>query len=202
MDNFRAFQAGILAAAALFLSCAPVRAQFHLDTDDEAAAKLGITADEFRARVAAQKVRDAPENARILAETLKQLNDAEATRIARMRAAAKQRYEDQERSDTARLHEKQLALQRGADDEISRMNRDDAERTAQRAQQQNTERQVQQIAEQRPRPVVSVRTDPLAPAPAPSQTAESRRAAGLPDDPSAAACIQDDNCARAVLPKH
>jgi hypothetical protein len=101
-----------------------------------------------------------------------------------------------------------------AADEIGRMTSQyDAERAAQRApeQQQIAERQAQQIAEQRARAAalkVPVKSDPLALAPAPAQTAESRRAAGLPDDPSEAACIQDDDCARTVLrggnavPKH
>jgi hypothetical protein len=118
------------------------------------------------------------------------------------RVEARQRNEDEERRDAAQLHERQAALQRGVDEEISRMNQYDAERAAQRAQQQTAERQAQQIAEQRPRPVVPVRPDPLAPAPTPAQTPESRRAAGLPDDPNAAACIQDADCARTVLPKH
>jgi hypothetical protein len=121
------------------------------------------------------------------------------------RAAAQQRYDEQERRNAVQLADQQAALQRGADEFSRRTSQFDAERAAQRAQQQIAEEQARRIAQQRARPAVvnvPVRSDPLAPAPAPSQTAESRRAAGLPDDPAAAACIQDDDCARALRSKH
>jgi hypothetical protein len=121
------------------------------------------------------------------------------------RKVSRQRYEDQMQRDAVQLAEQQAVIQRGGD-EFSRMiSRDDAERGAQRTREQAVDNQIQEqrIAEQRTPPAAApVRTDPLAPTPTPAQTAESRRAAGLPDDPNAAACIQDADCARAVLPKH
>jgi hypothetical protein len=119
------------------------------------------------------------------------------------RAAAEQRYEDQQRSDAVRLKEQQAALQRDIDHEVSRIDQYEAERAGQRAQQQTAERQAQVVPPPRPAaPIMPVRRDPLTPAPTPAQTPESRRAAGLPDDPNAAKCIQDDECARALLSKH
>lgn len=120
------------------------------------------------------------------------------------RDAAQQRY-DQSRRDAAQwLQEQQAARQRDVDDFSRRISQSNAELVTQRAQQQMADQQARQIPVQRPPAALSapVRADPLAPAPAPSQTAESRRAAGLPDDPAAAACIQDVDCARAVLPRH
>jgi hypothetical protein len=107
----------------------------------------------------------------------------------------------------AATKQQQAESSRRSANEIGRMaSQYDAERAAQRAveQQQIADRHRRQIAEERARSAlnVSVKSDPLARAPAPSQSAESRRAAGLPSDPSAAACIQDDDCARAALPKH
>jgi hypothetical protein len=108
----------------------------------------------------------------------------------------------------AATKQQQAESSRRSADEIGRMaSQHDAERAAQRAaeQQQIADRQQRQMAEDRARSAprnVPTNADPLARAPAPSKTAESRRAAGLPSDPSAAACIQDDDCARAVLPRH
>jgi hypothetical protein len=120
---------------------------------------------------------------------------------AQYRAAAQQNYEDQMRRDSERRQEQQAASQRSLDEFIRRTSDDEDARQAQR---RIADQQERQIPQQRARPAtnVAVRSDPLTPAPAPAQTPESRRAAGLPDDPAAAACIQDDDCARAVLSGH
>jgi hypothetical protein len=118
----------------------------------------------------------------------------------RYRIAAEERYEDEERSAAARSKQQQAALQQDIDQEVRRIDQYETGGAAQRVKQQPAERQTPP-----PRPVaavMSVRSDPLTPAQTPSANSESRRAAGLPDDPSAAACIQDDDCARAVLSKH
>lgn len=131
-------------------------------------------------------------------EALLQRELAESER--QYRAEARQRYEDDAPRRAAELHEQQAAYQQDVDDEVNRINSYNTERAAQSAQQQTAEQQTRrQTAAPLRQPVARPRPDPLAPAPAPAQTPESRRAAGLPDDPNAAACIQDDDCARAVL---
>jgi hypothetical protein len=117
------------------------------------------------------------------------------------RAAARQESEAQERRNAERFKEQQAAYQRDVDESIGRISQFSTELATQRAQQQAVEEQTRRVTQRVQHPAASVpaRSDPLAPAPAPSQTPESRRAAGLPDDPNAAACIQDDDCARAVL---
>jgi hypothetical protein len=93
------------------------------------------------------------------------------------------------------------SLERSADEIGLKASQYEAERAAQRGQEQIADQQARRISGQQPRaaPNAPARVDPLAKAPTPAQTAESRRAAGLPDDPNAAACIQDDDCARALL---
>jgi len=117
------------------------------------------------------------------------------------RAAAQQIDEQRRRDDEQWLQEQRAARQRDVDDFSRRISQSSAELVTRRAQQQIADQQARQTPVQRPPAALSapLRADPLAPAPAPSQTAESRRAAGLPDDPAAAACIQDADCARAVL---
>lgn len=134
-------------------------------------------------------------------EALQKQELAEADK--QQRAAAQERYDQSRRDAAQRLQEQQAALQRDVDDFSRRVSQSSADLVTQRAQQQSADQQARQIPVQRPPAALSapVRRDPLAPAPAPSQTAESRRAAGLPDDPAAAACIQDDDCARALRSK-
>jgi hypothetical protein len=86
-------------------------------------------------------------------------------------------------------------------DEIGRQSSQyEMERAAQQAQQEKSSRNARD-SEHGPRiaPSTPQRVDPLSKSPEPSQTVESRRAAGLPDDPNAAKCIQDDDCARSLL---
>ncbi len=86
-------------------------------------------------------------------------------------------------------------------DEIGRKSSQyEMERASQQAQEEKASRDAR-ISQQGPRiaPSTPRRVDPLSKAPEPSQTVESRRAAGLPDDPNAAKCIQDDDCARSLL---
>lgn len=88
-----------------------------------------------------------------------------------------------------------------AADEIGRQSSQyEMDRAAQQAQEEKATRDAR-ISQHGPRiaPSAPQRVDPLSKAPEPSQTVESRRAAGLPDDPNAAKCIQDDDCARSLL---
>jgi hypothetical protein len=151
------------------------------------------------------------ENARLVARAPA---DAESNHAANLAYQAKQAQEaehvhralaslsDSLNTFAATKQRQAVSLGRSADDIGRATARYEAEQAAQPAQQQAAERQARQIAEQQPRPAAPARPDPLAPAPAPARTRESRRAAGLPDDPNAAACIQDDACARALLSKH
>lgn len=115
------------------------------------------------------------------------------------RANMQQTVEEAQRREAADLRDRQTEYQRDIDAEVNRITRYDSENARQSAQQPIADRQTQQIAARRPAPAAPLRPDPLAPAPPPAQSLESRRAAGLPDDPAAAACIQDDDCARALL---
>jgi hypothetical protein len=117
------------------------------------------------------------------------------------RAAAQQEYEAGERRRAEQLQERQADYQHNVDESSRRISQFNAELATQRAQEQAAEQPTRQVTQRTQPPAASTptRSDPLAPAPAPAQTAESRRAAGLPDDPNAAACIQDDACARALL---
>ncbi|MGB6629686.1 MAG: hypothetical protein WBE52_00505 [Terriglobales bacterium] len=161
---------------------AMARKQVRLIQDQERAEAQSRDAAETQAASDAEQDRDREKIRRALSSLSDSLNSI---------AAAKQ-----QRAESAG---------RAADEIGGTSSQYEAERAAQRAQQQIADQQARQIAQQPARPVaanVPVRSDPLAPASAPAQTAESRRAAGLPDDPSAAACIQDDDCARALQSKH
>lgn len=186
---------GVPTSAVLILFCGSAYAQFHLDTDEEAAAKLNITVEEFRARVAAVKAHDAPENARMLAATLKRLHDAEAARLAAMRAASDREYEERRAVNAQALVAQRAEQSRSLDEWAAKKNL----QSSALMHTPDTQPTVGAVHTPPWPRNVPAKPDPLAPASAPSQTAESRRAAGLPDDPSAAACIQDDDCARAVL---
>lgn len=88
-----------------------------------------------------------------------------------------------------------------AADEIGRQTSQyEMERATEQAQEEKASREAR-ISQHRPRvaPSTAQTVDPLAKAADPSQTLESRRAAGLPDDPNAAKCIEDDACARSLL---
>jgi hypothetical protein len=117
------------------------------------------------------------------------------------RAAAQQGYEDHMRQEGDRLQQQQMDRQRDLDDFNRKVSQSESDLFAQRAQQQAAETQARQAQQRVQPPTVHTpaRPDPLAPAPDPAQTAESRRAAGLPDDPNAAKCVEDPDCARAVL---
>jgi hypothetical protein len=161
--------------------------------------------DEDRAWLKANEVKINAIKEEMRALTPEQVKEEQAALLrqeladgeAQLRAEARQRAEDAERRQAKDLQEKHAAYQRGIDDEVSLIDRYETERAAQRGQQQAVEREP--IAALRPRSVAPREPDPLTRAPAPAETPESRRAAGLPDDPKAAACIQDDDCARALL---
>jgi hypothetical protein len=157
------------------------RKELRIAQDQERADAQAREAAEMQAASDAEQDRDREKIRRALSSLSDSLNSIAATK--------------QQQADNSR---------RSAD-EIGRMTSQyDAERAAQRIRQEIADEQARQIAQQRSRPATAppMRPDPLAPASAPAQTAESRRAAGLPSDPSAAACVQDADCARAVLPKH